>query len=69
MQAKHFNLFCFSTIRLSSPVLNNVVLFGCTLMYSEIFVRGILNNKEYLNYAGLCMVRIIMRLLTPNSTI
>lgn len=55
-----FFLLFFRTIKMSSPMLSNVIILGCILMYSEVFVNAVDNLKpnDYDAGGAICMVRI-----------
>jgi hypothetical protein len=53
-------LFCFafSAIKMSSPMVNNVIIVGCLLIYLEILVNAIAydRNEDGVTGSRLCMV-------------
>lgn len=45
---------------MSSPMISNVIILGCILMYSEVFVNAVdnFNPNDYDAGGAICMVRI-----------
>ena len=59
-------MMCYRSIKMSSPMLNNVIICGCILMYSEVFVNSIDNMSPNESEIGglICMVCTYISLYT-----